>query len=109
MTTFVGMEYVIGNAFIYSKEKYLTLESINNYAMQIKKYWDENDIDAIIVGEIENATYNFDNYFALHEKAHIVVLQPNITIENLRNRFMGYLPFDVIVSFVKVSQIFSKC
>lgn len=107
MTTFVGMEYIIANAFIYlSKNHILTLGDINKYRMKVQEYWSKNDIDAIIVGDIEAVAYNYETYFIFHKEAHIIVLQSGISIEHLRQRFVGYLPFDIITSFVKVGQFF---
>lgn len=105
MTATVGTEYLIGNAFIYlTDERFLTVKDLNNYRREMQNYWNSNGIDAVITGNIENATYYFDKYFEFQHEASLIILKPNITKEDLKQRFIGYLPLNVLLSFKKVSK-----
>ena len=105
MTAIVGAEYLIGNAFIHlTKERFLRLADLNNYRIQIQSYLNSNHIDAVITGNIPKAAYDFENYFELKEDANIIILKANITKKDLEQRFVGYLPFNVLLSFEKVAQ-----
>lgn len=108
MITFVGTEYVIGNAFIYLTEKRsITLKDLHNYSIQLQNYWNSNNIDAIITGQVHSTVYSFDNYFDFQKEVNIIVLKSNISKEMLQQRFVGYLPLNILLSFQKVTQLFS--
>lgn len=103
MTTFVGYEYLIGNAFIYlTDERFLTLRKLFDYKNKLQKYWISNNIDAVFAGEIEDV-YDFSEYFEFRREAKLIILNSNITKDTLKHRFVGYLPLDIVVSFAKAT------
>ena len=108
MTTFVGAEYLIANAFIHLTEsRYLTIKELNECQRKMQNYWNSNNIDAIINGNIKDAAYQFDDYFEIREDVSLILLKPNITKMDLEYRFVGYLPLEVILSFEKAMKNFS--
>lgn len=103
MTTFVGYEYLIGNAFIYlTDERFLTLKELFDYQNKLQKYWISNNIDAVFAGEIEDV-YAFSEYFEFRREAKLIILNSNISKDTLRHRFVGYLPWDIVVSFANAT------
>lgn len=108
MTKFVGMEYLIGNAFLYlTEERFIKLRNIYKYRRQMHNYWSSNDIDAIIVGEVAIAVYEFKDYFELKKEAGIIILKPEVTKEALKQRFVWHLKEDIALSFEEVAKNFS--
>ena len=108
MTKFVGIEYLIGNAFIYLTEKrFIELRDIYKYRRQMQNYWNSNDIDAIITGEVAITVYEFKDYFELKKEAGIIILKPEVTKEALKQRFVWYLKKDIALSFEEVAKNFS--
>lgn len=108
MTKFVGIEYLIGNAFIYlTEERFITLKVLYAYQEKMQAYWNSNGIDALISGEVENAVYSFKDYFELQKEAKIIILRPEVTKEALEQRFIGWLPINILLSFQEVSKNFS--
>ena len=107
MTTLVGTEYLIANAFIYLTEKrFINLNDLSQYQIRIQNYWNSNNIDAIFTGEIESTSYSFKDYFELQKEASIIILKQSITKEILEQRFVGYLPMNILLSFQKATQSF---
>lgn len=100
MTTVIGMEYLIGNAFIYStEERFLSLQKINDFSAKMQKYWYLKGIDAVIKGSVAYVANNFDDYFEFNKEASLIVLKSNVTKEDLKQRFVGYLPLEILLSF----------
>lgn len=59
MTKFIGPEYLIGTAFIYLTDgRCVELKIINKYRLALQKYWNLNNRDALICGEIKDAIYD---------------------------------------------------
>ena len=105
MTTFVGIEYVIGNSFIYlTEERFITLKALYEYCEKLQAYWNSNSIDALISGEVISTLYNFYDYFEFSEKAGIILLKPEISDQILKQRFIGYLPINILLSFKEVAK-----
>ena len=106
--TVIGCEYLIGNALFYlTEERFIRLSALHTYRNQIQHYWNSNSINAIIVGEIEHAVYEFSDYFEKNNEADIIILNSDITKEMLQQRFVQYLPTNIFSSFKEVAENFS--
>lgn len=106
MNTFVGAEYVIANALIALKEKqdYITFEKLREIGVKIQQSFNEHGVDAVILttgDRIKSAIYNFSDYFEYDEIGDdipkpIIRIKKSTTCKDLEQRFMGYLPLDVL-------------
>lgn len=104
MTTFVGHEYLIGNAFLYlTKERHITLEELHNYREKLQQYWNSHNIDAVFVGELEKSVWLYQDCFELKKEVGLITLKPNVNKKKLERWFIGYLPLDVLFSFKNVA------
>ncbi len=107
MTKFIGIEYLIGNAFIYlTKDRFISLKDINKYRILMQNYFISANNDAIITGEVEYALNSFKDYFKFDRKCGVICLNSNISNEILRERFVWYLSDDIAKSFEKVAKNF---
>lgn len=91
MTAFIGIEYLVANAFIYSIEqknqRSLTTDKIFNYQRTLMNYWNMKNIDALIHGGLSKLSMEYKDYFTLFSEAHLIVLNDTITLENLKEKF----------------------
>lgn len=104
MTRCIGFEYLIGNAFIYlTTERFISLKVINNYSYNIQQYWNSNNSDAILYGTLEQAFYDYSDYFSFDRDSGLVTLNSDITTEMLTEIFVWRLPEDIAKDFETVS------
>ncbi len=104
MTRCIGFEYLIGNAFIYlTSNRFISLKDINNYSYSIQQYWNSNNSNAVLYGVLEQALYDYDDYFSFDRNSGLVTLNSDITIETLTKIFVWRLPEDIAKDFETVS------
>ena len=112
MDVFVGAEYIIANALIALKRKgvdQIKYSSLQSLGIDIQKTCNEQSVDAVLLFSPYNvsaAIYNFSDYFSYDEsgKEPIIRLNSKAKIEDLENRFMGYLPMDLLIIISKKAQ-----
>lgn len=108
MTKFIGPEFLIANAFIYlTDERSLDLKVINRYRLALQKYWNLNNRDALICGEIKEAIYEYCDYFSFipfDRNAGTIILNSNISIDDLKYRFVCWLPTGIDNDFKIVAK-----
>lgn len=108
MTRFIGPEYLVGNAFIYlTDERFIHLRVINKYRLALQKYWNLNNRDALICGEIINALYDYDDYFSytpFGKNAGLIVLNSDVSMDELKRRFVNYLPSSIDKDFETIAK-----
>lgn len=111
MTKFIGPEYLIGNAFIYlTDERSIDLKVINRYRLALQKYWNLNNSDALICGEIRDAIYDYCDYFAFipsGRNAGTIILNSDISIDDLKQRFVWRLPTGIDKDFETIAKSLS--
>ncbi len=110
MATFVGAEYIIANLLIAMKKKKnresISLEELSSAGVYIQKLSLEKNIDAIFLSstdQLSTAIFDFSDYFeydANNQEIHIVKTKK---ISDLESRFIGYLPFSVLVFLVEAA------
>lgn len=91
MTTFIGIEYLVANAFLYSIEqrnqRFLTTDKIFNYQRALMNYWNRENIDALIYGGLSTISTEYKDYFTFFSQAYLIVLNDNVDEEMLKQRF----------------------
>ncbi len=111
MTKFIGPEYLIGNAFIYLTDgRCVELKIINKYRLALQKYWNLNNRDALIWGEIKDAIYDYCDYFSFipsGKNTGTIILNSDISIDDLKHRFVWYLPTGINKDFEIVAKSLS--
>lgn len=111
MPKFIGPEFRIGNTFIYlTDECSLDLKVINKYRLSLQKYWNLNNRDALIRGEIKDAIYDYCNQFSFipyGRNAGTIILNSDISIDDLKYEFLWQLPTDIDKDFEIVAKSLS--
>lgn len=95
----VGAEYVIANALIFlsqSGEDRISFDRIRSLGWSIQERCNEEGVDAIILTsglDLQVAVYDFSDYFEyVNDEKPMIGVKKNVPIENLKSRFMYYLP-----------------
>lgn len=89
MTTFIRIEYLIANAFIYSDVRYITTDKIFNYQRVLMNYWNKEKIDALIFGSLSTIPKKeFNAWFTIFFNAGLIVLNDDITKDMLKQKFV---------------------
>ena len=107
MDILVGAEYVIANALIALSRKgqcCISFGRLRNIGKNIQQYCNKNGIDAVILtsnGAINGAICTFSEYFQYFEAddgihSPMIRIRRNMPIAQLENRFVGYLPAEII-------------
>ena len=102
MTTFVGAEYIIANLLIAMKKNHnrdsISFEEVCRACEYIQEQSLKKDIDAIFLSstdQLSMAIFGFSDYFEYNSDQRKISI-----IFDLENRFIGYLPFDVLIFLV---------
>ena len=109
MNTFVGAEYVMANALIALKRKgidFITFDNLREIGFKIQTSFNEQGLDAVILpsgDSISAAIFDFSDYFQYKEigGTPAIVIHKDTTIADLENRFVGYLPVDILGVLLK--------
>ena len=108
MDVFVGAEYIIANALIVLHRRkgreYITFGELRSIGVKVQEYCNENGVEAVILTSgynISNAIYNFSDYFeyiapVLPEDEPKIRIRKGTPISSVKQRFMGYLPLEVV-------------
>ncbi len=78
--------------------------------MALQKYWNLNNSDALICGEIINALYDYPDYFSYNpfgKNDGLIVLNSDISIDSLKARFVYRLPIGIDKDFEAVAKSLS--
>lgn len=105
MTKFVGLEYLVGNAFLHFKKLILTIEDIEKYRSKVQEYLNSHDINAVLTGRIdEYELSNFNDYFQVVDSVSIIILGPETSYDDLRRRFVYTIPLELSETFEIVAK-----
>ncbi len=103
MVTFVGAEYLIANMLIAYKRKHnldsITFEDLNKAGIFVQKLSVKENVDAIFLSSADRLTeaiFDFSDYFSYNEENQAILIKQTKKIDDLENRFLGYLPFTVL-------------
>lgn len=110
MATFVGAEYIIANLLIAMKKKHnrdsISLEELSSAGVYIQKQSLKKDIDAIFLSstdQLSTALFDFSDYFEYDAMRQEIFVVKTKKITDLESRFIGYLPFNVLIFLVEVA------
>lgn len=110
MATFVGAEYIVANLLIAKKnhdeDSSMSLEELGNASVYIQRRSLNTDVDAIFSSSMEQlsaAVFEFCDYFKYNEAQQKISVVESKEISDLKSRFIGYLPFDVLSFLVKAA------
>ncbi len=110
MATFVSIEYVIANALILLKEEKnkdcISIEELSGLCNYLQKKSNEEENNAIFMYSLDaiaSVMCNFSKYFKMDDKNQTICIMDGKNIKDLKNRFIGYIPFDIL--FFMVSTI----
>lgn len=103
MTKFIGPEYLVCNVFIYLTDEWsLDLKVINRYRLALQKYWNLNNSDTLICGEIKEVLYEYCDYFSFipfGKNAGTIIINCDVSIDDLKQRFVWRLPTGIDKGF----------
>lgn len=111
----VGAEYVIANALIYLSRRgqdRISFNQIRNLGWNIQERCNEKGVNAIILTsgmDVQAAVYDFSDYFEyVNEGRPMIRVKTNVPIESLENRFVHYLPQNVVKVITRETSTFLK-
>lgn len=92
MTTWIGIEYLVGQSFIrsieHSNQRFIKIEKIFHYQKTLMNHWKEEDIDALIFGSLSRISAEFKEWFTIFFNAGLIVLNEDISEDMLEQRFV---------------------
>lgn len=109
MCFYIGIEDLAANALIalLSKQdrRFVSYEELEKYGETVVKVLNEQGEQAILILSRESTNAMFRNYSDIFEEYSDengvgISLQKDITVDNLIDRFRGYLAWDVLLAFV---------
>ena len=110
----MGAEYIIANSLIALQKKKgrreISLGELSDLGIYIQKMSVEKDIDAIFLtsqDQWEMAIYDFSDYFEYNRERQSICIKQTKKIVDLANRFMGYLPWEVLSFLVETTNNFA--
>ncbi len=109
MSFYIGIEDLAANALIEAMQKgdkrFLTYIDIENYGAMVMQILSENSEKAVLILSRENTNALFRNYSEYFEEKEVdgklgIALKAQKTVDDLIERFRGYLSLDVLMAFV---------
>ena len=107
MTSFISGEYLIAFGLMKALQDgndSVSFQELRNLARTMQKRFNESDIDAVIIdSNLIDDLYTFDRYFDFVTLNHVpyAKCKPGIGMQNLQNRFVGYLPITVLCAMME--------
>lgn len=110
MATFVGAEYIIANYLIAMKRNQnrdsISIEELSSAGVYIQELSVEKDINAVFLSstdQLSSAIFDFSDYFEYMPADRTIRIVKSKKISDLESRFIGYLPFDVLMFLVEAT------
>lgn len=109
MCMYIGIEDLVANAFIElienSDKKDVLFSQLNQYGATVVKILLEEGQKAVLVLSNERTNsflHDYSEYFELFtsENGEGLKLKNNVTVDDLWDKFRGYLSFDVMMAFM---------
>lgn len=111
----VGAEYVIANALIFLSQRgedRISFDQIRSLGWNIQERCNEKGVDAIILTsgmDVQAAVYDFSDYFEyVNDDKPMICVKKNVPIDNLKDRFVYYLPKHVAEVIENETSMFLK-
>jgi hypothetical protein len=110
MCVYIGIEDLAANALIEiiskdEKKRFVSYAELEDYGAEVVKFLNTKGEKAVLILSRENTSDMFRNYSDMFEEVLKdemlgIELKAGITVEQLINRFRGYLAWDVLLAFV---------
>ncbi len=109
MCVYIGIEDLAANALIENlnrnKKRFVTYSELEKYGAQVVNILNQQGEKAILVLSRESTRIMFRNYSDLFEEVNTksglgISLKSNVTVDDLIDKFRGYLAWDVLLAFV---------
>lgn len=100
MITFVGAEYIIANLIIALNKTSISFNKLSDLDIYLKKMTIKKNIDIVCFtsqDQLKLACLNFPEYFICNKNNNTIYLNNKRSINDLKSRFIGYLPIDIII------------
>ncbi len=114
MCVYIGIEDLVANAFIElvdnSKKKEIMLSQINDYGAKVVKLLLAEGKKAVLILSEEKThvfLHDYSDYFELFstDEGEGLRLKQGITVDQLWEKFRGYLSFDVMMAFMNEQSV----
>ena len=110
---YIEIDDLAANALIESMRRaekhFLTYEELEDYGSRVVKLLNEKGEKAVLILSRERTNALFRNYPEFREKTVNgkmgIELKKGITLEDLINKFRGYLALDVLMAFVNENAV----
>lgn len=110
MCVYIGIEDLAANALIEimsknSNARFVSYSELEKYGAEVIKFLNSKGEKAILILSRENTNDLFRNYSDIFEEdlnngISGIKLRSKITVEDLINKFRGYLAWDVLLAFI---------
>lgn len=109
MCVYIGIEDLAANALIEilnsNNERMVTYSDLEKYGAEVVKLLNKQGEKAILVLSRESTNIMFRNYSDIFEETSTatglgITLKSNVTVDDLIDKFRGYLAWDVLLAFV---------
>ena len=106
MSTLIGAEYLIGNAFVcLGRTRNIYFNELKGYGIQVKEACSQKGIDVILFlssSNLERAVYDFSQYFECTynevKKDRYISLKDDVQIESLEESFLNAFPAEILIT-----------
>lgn len=110
MCVYIGIEDLAANALIEimannANNRFVSYKELEDYGAEVVKFLNSKGEKAILILSRESTNDMFRNYSDIFEETSYsdslgIGLKSQITIDDLINKFRGYLAWDVLLAFV---------
>lgn len=110
MCVYIGIEDLAANALIErmannANNRFVSYKELEKYGAEVVKFLNLKGEKAVLILSRESTNEMFRNYSDIFEEIYYsnslgIGLKSEITINDLINKFRGYLAFDVLLAFI---------
>ncbi|MEE3428148.1 MAG: hypothetical protein VZQ55_04175 [Ruminococcus sp.] len=110
MCVYIGIEDLAANALIElisqnQDTRFVSYTELENYGAEVVKFLNSRGEKAILILSRDSTNDMFRNYSDIFEESFCdgslgIKLKEHVTIEELINKFRGYLSWDVLLAFI---------
>ena len=110
MCVYIGIEDLAANALIElisqnQDTRFVSYTELENYGAEVVKFLNSRGEKAFLILSRDSTNDMFRNYSDIFEESFCdgslgIKLKEHVTIEELINKFRGYLSWDVLLAFI---------
>ena len=103
MSTLIGAEYLIGNAFVcLGRTRNIYFNELKGYGIQVKEACSQKGIDVILFLSSSNLERAVSQYFECTydevKKDRYISLKDDVQIESLEESFLNAFPAEILIT-----------